>query len=800
MLISLHWIRDFVDLPREMDPRALAERFTRVTAEVDAVTEVHVGANGLIAALVRTVRAVADAPNLREVVLDVGGGRTATVVSAAPNLSIGLGVVLAPVGARTRETGEIRASKVAGRTSEGLILPGSAIGIELAQQEAVLLDRSVHPGTRLDAALFDDWLIEVDNKSITHRPDLWGHYGVAREIAAIVGAPLKAYPVVPISELASSALEPVSIAIADARACRRYCGIVLGGVPTQPAPLWMQLRLGRVGMRPISGLVDLTNYVMADLGQPMHAFDAAKVRRIEVDGASPEARFRTLDGVDRSLTRETLMIRCEGHDVALAGVMGGLETEVTESTRTLLLESANFDPATVRRTAARLGLRTEASARFEKGLDPAYAQLGIQRFMHFARMMYAELRLVSRFSDAHPRPLEPVEVRVSPRHVARAFGRAVSFVEAERVLAPLGFELREGADEWRVGVPSHRATHDVTTEVDVIEEVMRRIGYDTIAPAMPRVTMRRFEPNPVHALEHRSVDYFTSVHGFHEIHDYIWYDSTWLRKLEYDPGPCVELRNPAAASMQRLRRSLMPGLLAALDKNRFHFASLALLEVGSVFETNPAEDREFRHLGLVLAERGKHVEETLYSRMKGAIEGWSWTRVGHRATTQQANVPELRPWEAGNRTAAIVLDGSCVGDVGLVNVSLRRRMDEHLGAWGIAWAEIRLDQVATRAPLVEAISAIPPYPVVELDFSFLVPRTSRYSDLAGKLTAFTHPLLQRIRYVGSYEDDSAGDRKRSLTVRAVVGDLQRTLTETDVSGFRSEFERFLRSAGVEIRQ
>ncbi|MEK6798847.1 MAG: phenylalanine--tRNA ligase subunit beta, partial [Planctomycetota bacterium] len=569
MLVSFNWLRDFVELPADFDPRALAERFTRTAAEVDGVHCIAVAAQGLIAARIENVADLPGTGNRRLATLHVGGGKTVETVTIAPLLPVGRCVVYAPPGASIASLGELEAATVAGRTSTGMILPGEALGIEKAIQEAIVLGDEFAPGQELPAGGFDDWVMEIDNKSITNRPDLWGHYGIAREVAAILRFPLKPYPVTPAAELRPTALREIPIKIADATACPRYSGITVEGVPTQPAPLWMQLRLGHCGQRPISGLVDLTNYIMMDLGQPMHAFDAAKVDRVEVDRAKEGERFHTLDGVERTLVASDLMIQCTGRSVALAGVMGGLETEVGEATTSLLLESANFQGATIRRTARRLALRSEASARFEKSLDPANTVLAIQRFVHLARSMYPKLKLTSGLSDAYPRPMQPATVEVRPGHVARTMGREVSLEEARRALAPLGFSVTKHDTAWRVGVPTHRATGDVSIEADVVEEIARCVGYDSIEPAMPQVVVRQFPMNRLHELEQQTLRHLTGVHGFHEVQGYVWYDQTWLDRLGVDPGACLELRNPAAEGQHRLRRTLMPNLLAVAARNRF---------------------------------------------------------------------------------------------------------------------------------------------------------------------------------------------------------------------------------------
>lgn len=833
MLISLNWICDFVKLPPDLDPRALAERFTRTTAEVDDVRRIQVCARGLIAARVLNVAsglvpgASVQAPPTRGdatstpdekrriVTLDVGHGKTVETITAAPSIRTGRTVVYAPVGSSVAALGEIASTKVAGKPSAGLILPGEAIGIEKAVQEAIFLSNEFQPGQPLPAELFDDWVIEVDNKSITNRPDLWGHYGVAREIAAILshglqpartsaqakacGSLLKPYPIVALNELTDAKLPEVPIKIGDPRACRRYSGLIVEGVPTQPAPLWMQLRLGHVGQRPISGLVDLTNYIMLDLGQPMHAFDSAKVDRIEVDWAKDGERFKTLDGVERTLTRDDLMIQSRGKSVALAGVMGGLLTEVGEATTSLLLESANFDPATIRKTAKKLGLRSEASARFEKSLDTAHTVLGIQRFIHLARSMYPRLKVTSRLSDGFPNPHPPVTVSVNPRHVARTIGREVSVDKARQLLQPIGFELTTCDTHWTVGVPSFRATGDCSIEADIIEELARLIGYDAIAPTMPRVSVRSFAPNELHELEQSALRYFTSVHGFHEVQGYIWYDAVWLRRLAADPGPCVELANPAVEGSHQLRRTLVPGLLDAVTKNRFHFPALSLIELGSVFEKSDPQDGEFRHLGLILAQRGKRDEDELYARLKAAVAAWTWQRFARSASFSAATAAQDRPWEHPRRTAAVTINGAPAGRMSVIDVSLRWAMDEHLAAWSIAWAEMRLTGLEGLETPAEPLAVIPAFPLVELDFSIVVPKTTRYADVVAVLRRFDHPLLKLIRFVTSYEGEAIPTDRRSLTFRTVLSEDSRTLTDADSDAFRTGFERHLKSCGYCLR-
>ncbi len=802
MLISLKWIHDFVDLPANLTPEALGERFTLTCAEVEGVARVAIGADGLIAATVLEHEELPGSWNLRRAVLDVGNGRSVETVTAAPLLQRGIPVVYAPPGASLAAMGTIQETTVEGHRSVGMILPGDALGMALAVQTAVFLPPSVKAGEPLPSDLFDDWLIEVDNKSITHRPDLWGHYGIAREMAAMCRCELKPYPVVPIEELLPDELPTIPIEIDDPTLCPRYSGLRLRGVGGQAAPLWMQLRLGHVGLRPIDCLVDLTNYIMVELGQPMHAFDGDKVDRIEVGLGEPGSTFVTLDGVERILPKQALMILSNRRTIALAGIMGGLETEIRDETQSLLLESANFEPATIRRCAAALGLRTDASMRFEKSLDPANTVLAIQRFIHLARGEFPGMDVASRLSDGYPTPAAPIEVAVDPRFVARFMGHPIEAPEMIELLEPLGFTVREEDDQLRVQVPSWRATKDVSIDADVIEEIARYVGYNNIEPVLPESELRSFKMNAQHAFEQHSLQLLCEGMSFNEIHGYVWYDAAWNRRLGFDTGPCVELRNPAASGMERMRKTLLPGMLAAVERNRHHLEDFKLVEVGGVFLPHAAggEDEEQRHLGLIIARRQKSREDEILAELKGALEIWAAQTLRREIRFQPTPGDAHRPWEHPQKTAAVVVSNTLAGRASVLPLGLRRMMDEHLQPWSIVWAELRLDPLAALPRPEEKLRPVPAHPEVELDFSFLVDRPQRFSDVSERLRAFDHPLLRRITYVGSYEGQSVPAGQRSLTVRCRFGDSSRTLVDEDIAFFRSSFERHVEDCGWSLRR
>ena len=438
--------------------------------------------------------------------------------------------------------------------------------------------------------------------------------------------PLKPYAVTNPAELHRQDLPAVPIEIDDPEMCPRYSALVMKGLKAQPSPLWMQVRLALCGQRPIDLLVDLTNYIMLELGQPMHAFDGARIPNIQVAAAAAGEKFITLDGMTRKMPPNTLMIQCNRKSVAIAGIMGGAETEVTAKTDTVLLESANFDAATIRRAATAMGHRTEASARFEKSLDPANTVIGIARFHKLAGAELPDLQLASTLSDGYPAPrtIEPIELDCT--FAARIIGKAVPREEITRILTALEFKCQPDAEnKLRVTPPSYRATKDIEIEADLIEEVARFVGYNNIEPVLPIVSARYFERSPELAIEVRTLQNLCDGGEFVEVHDYIWYDDNWLSRLGFDPGECLTLKNPAADNCSRFRKTLMPGLIAMAEGNRHHFTRFQLAEIGSVFEADHStvEESQHRSLGLLTVQAGAKADAAVWDRLHIALEGWA---------------------------------------------------------------------------------------------------------------------------------------------------------------------------------
>ncbi len=830
MFLSLNWIKDFVDLPAEVAPHDLALRFTLTTAEVESVERVEPNFTGLLAARIMAVEPLPEhhppdqagknlaqdaepAPAISRCHADSGTGgklkrvtveadKRYTSLTTAPDIQVGDTVIYAPPGASIAGHA-VGTVDTTGRPSEGMIVAGQSIGLLVVGANAVFLPPSTEPGRPIDANLFDDWIIEIDNKSITHRPDCWGHYGVAREIAAMLGLPLKPYDVTSPAEFARPDLPAVPIEIDDAELCPRYTALVMKGLKAQPAPLWMQVRLAHCGQRPIDLLVDLTNYVMLELGQPMHAFDGARLPNIQVALAAPGERFITLDGMSRKMPSGTLMIQSNRKSVAIAGIMGGAETEVTAKTETVLLESANFDAATIRRAATGMGHRTEASARFEKSLDPANTVLGVGRFHKLAKAELPGLELASALSDCHPAPKPVQAIELDCDFASRIIGKAVTPEEIKKILTALEFKCEEveagAACKLRVTPPSYRATKDIEIEADLIEEVARFVGYNNIEPVLPKVSARFFEPSPELLIEEKTLDVLCRDGEFVEVHDYIWYDDEWLARLGLDAGECVTLKNPAAENCSRFRKTLMPGMIALAERNRHHHSRFQLAQVGSVFEPghSTVEESQHRSLGLVAVQGGSKAGAAVWDCLHSALDGWA--RRVLESSLEYRETKAGHPWEDADRVAEIAVAGRIVGRTTILPLACKQRIDERLKAWSIALAELNLTALADLIGRHEKLPAVPRHPQVRLDFSFLIDAATRCARVQGELSRFTHALLRRLAFVGAYEGGSVPEGRRSLTFRAEIGRDDRTLSDEDIRGFRADFTAFLSSHGMELR-
>ncbi|MEM7244297.1 MAG: phenylalanine--tRNA ligase subunit beta [Acidobacteriota bacterium] len=804
MKVSLEWLSEYVDLPADLEPKTLAHDLTMSTVEVEQVIHVAASLRDVVLGAVVSVRPHDEGKGLSVVEVDAGGA-TVQVVSAATNLREGLRVPFAGPGAivfdRDGNETTITETKVAGVESHGMICAGTElgqVGLLGSSDDGLAPDLAEwggEPGDDLAGVLgLDDVVLEIDNKSLTNRPDLWCHHGVARELAAIYDLPLKEPTVVaPPTEDGGLVVE-----IESPELCGRYTATLVEGVPVEAAPTWMRSRLARVDQRPINLLVDLTNYVMMSVGQPSHAFDARDVEGvIKVRPARPAESITLLDASSHELEERDLVIANAERAIALAGVMGG-EDAVRDDTASLLLEVASFDPTGVRRTATRHGLRTESSSRFEKGIDPARVDLGLGMLLALLGELCPDAK-VQATKDAFPRPAESVTVRVKVDTIERRLGQALGQERILGLLDRLGFSTVAEGGELVVSVPSWRATGDVSLPADIVEEVGRLHGYERFDFVPPRIELTEPVLQPRPRLSRRLLEYFAHRGQMREIKSAPWTHEKWLDASGLEE-PRLALATPPSPEERWLQASLVPPLLQAIASNLRWSTSFRVFELARVFRdeswattegSSESLPHQPRHLaGALVGDDAA----ALFLEAKGLLEGLR--RGVHVEDLRLVTGVEV-PWAEPAGCLGIAVGERVIGAVGVL-ASRTRRLADLRRAEAVVF-ELDVDALEPLPTRDNRYAALPLYPEVDYDVSFLVDRATtweRVVEVAGDVD----PLVRRVSFVDQYVGEQVSGDRKSVTLRLFLRSDEGTLVREQIDAAASQvMDRLKETLGAEIR-
>lgn len=829
MKVSVSWLRDFVEVT--LPPAEVARRLVDAGLEVEGVHAVGPKLDRVVVARIEARRPhpEADRLSLCEV---TDGTTTRSIVCGATNMQAGDKVALALEGASLPNGARIKRSRIRGQVSEGMLCSSRELGLGEEQAGILILPPDAPLGAPLGEVLaLEDAVFEI--KVYPNRPDILSVVGVAREVAAVTGAPLK-QPDLPRSRPGEIR---VPVVIADPADCFRYAGRRIDGVVVGPSPEWMQRRLEAAGMRPRNVVVDVTNYVMLELGQPLHAFDADTLEgpRIEVRRGRPGERLETLDGVDRVLDREILVIADAGGAVALAGIMGGEPTEVTDATRAVFLESASFAPALVRRGARRLGLATEASYRFERRVDPEGCVAALNR----AARLIAELAVsdpaareaaLAGGPDVYPAPAAPKRVGLSIAKLNRLIGLVppLDRESAAGYLERLDLPVTREADPDRltVAAPSYRV--DLERDVDLIEEIARLHGYDAVPYTLPRVRPAPDTRTAVSRLADAARDALVGC-GFSETISFAFIAPSGLERLGLAGGDPrrspIPIRNPLSVEMSVMRTTLVPGLLGAVEANlRQGARRMRLFEIGKVFLPRAGErlPTETTSLAAVLVgprdPAGWNRPETpadlfdatgVVERLAQALRasGLSVVPVGDgRPPAEPYLHPSVAGWleiATGRRGAANGHGGAgggvVVGSVGALHPDLAARLDlEGLPAFLI---ELSLDALAPHAAIRPTFRPIPRFPAVVRDLALILDVSRSAREVLDVARAERQPLLRDVTVFDVYEGPPvpAGQRSLGLTITYQADD--RTLTDEEVNRVHTRVtQRLVTALGAEIRR
>jgi phenylalanyl-tRNA synthetase beta chain len=763
MKFSYHWIKELVP-GLNVEPRELMRLITMKTAECEGLEPVGAALASASLARVTAVEWMEGSHNQIAVVETARYGKK-QVVCGAPNCRPGMLTVYVPAAPAI----------IQGVESDGMLASGLELGINRDHTGIVELDEEVLPTP--------DAVIEVDNKSLTHRPDLWGHYGMAREVAAISHQSLRD----PVKlDLLPRGPAAIGVEIEDLSLCPRYSALVFENVTVKPSPLWLQYRLEAIGLNAINNIVDVTNYVMAELAQPLHAFDADKLhgQTIFVRSARVAEQITALNEESYQLSPSNLVIADAEAPIALAGVIGGLHSAIDTGTRRIVLESACFHAVSVRKTSVALKLRTDASMRFEKSQDPVNTTRGLARALELLEQVSPGIRLVGGLADRKADLKTPPAIDLTVDWLTRKLGRSLNADEVRAILQSLDFGVAEkDAGHFSVTVPSWRATKDVSLKDDLLEEVGRMIGYDSITPRAPLIEAVVPPQNPMRRYQRR-VRNLAAAQGFTEVYNYSFISDEMARAFHFDPAVHLRVANPIASDQSLMRMSLLPGIRKNILDNSRHMTAFRLFEIGR--EIHPSRG--------ILPDEIPHLAAAIYAR-----EGDGSASLFELKRLAECLMPgcyveraPARSYEHPQRAVAVQWRGETAGRIFELHPALGVEGRAAILDLDLAILE-RLDKGDIR------YRALRRYPTSAFDLSVLADLRQPAGELERRLAAAAGDGLVEIQFVREYTGAPLPSDRKSVSFRLTVGAPDRTLSSEEVALIRDRVIGAMRQAGFELR-
>ncbi len=785
MNISLNWIRDFVDLPK-LSGAEIGWKVTVHTAEVEGVIDEAKKFENMFVGKILSITAHPNADKLRLVNVDLGS-KIHKLVCGGSNLAVGMSVAVATPGAVVQwhggETVTLELAKIRGEESYGMICAGEEIGMTEMQKtqssdDHAILDLSAlkaKPGTPLAEALgLNDTLLEIDNKSLTHRPDLWSHYGFAREMSAIFGKPLKKLE--PLLKMKpASGKEKLTIKIEDNKMCPRFSAAIMTGIKIEESPQWLKARLLAAGMNPHNNVVDVTNYVMLELGQPMHAYDRAVVGKdgFVVRAAKKGEKLVTLDETEQKLHEEDpLVCSLAGEPLGLAGIKGGLKSGISNDTTEIILESATFDPVVVRKSSVRHALRTDASQRFEKSLDPSMTETAIKRAINLLQELCPTAKVVSPITTVGTWKAKEIEITASPESICSKIGKKIATKEMVSILKALEFDVKIVGKSLKIIVPSHRATRDVNIEEDIVEEVARIHGYDQIDPVLPALPIKLPIENEERSFKHLTRTIFALGLGFTEVVNYSFYSKDRFEKCGLSEEGHIKILNYLSEDQTHMRRTLVPNMLANIAANERTFEKIQIFELGHTYDkTEDYMPREEKHLAAMVA-----MDSEPFYAAKGALEDYlnNFGVSAYQLIESKYPAPCAHP----KKCVDIVVRGKTIGQLFTLHPGTLKGYDIRKN---VAAFELRFSPLVQNGRAEKRFKALAKFPSMSFDVSVLVNKKTKVADLEKIIrSADAERIIESVTLFDIYEGKNIPEDKKSLSFSIEIRHPERTLLEQEL--------------------
>ncbi len=784
MFVSINWIKDFVDLEGQ-DLEQLIHRFTLSTAEVEDIIYKGSDMKDVVVAEIISCENHPDSDHLHVLKVDAGD-QIYDVVCGAPNARAGIKTAFVKEGGMVGGE-KIKAAKLRGIESHGMCCSERELGISDEHAGIMELDLALANGTDIKEVFpIEDVIFEVDNKSLTNRPDLWGHYGMAREFAALTGQHIKPLPTME-NDYTGDYMVPVEI---KSDLVYRYTSMRIENITKTVSPMAMRIRLFYCGMRGINLLADLTNYIMLELGQPTHAFDGRSIEKIVVATPDAEYDFKTLDGNDRHITTDTIMIQNNDTPVGIAGIMGGFDSEIVGNSNSVVLECANFDGVSIRKSASRMALRTDAAARYEKTLDPEMTLTAAKRFLYLLKEIDPECVCASGITDVYNKRYPEITIEFDKAYVDRYTGIDISSDRIETTLSQLGFEISRSGDTFTVKVPAWRATKDVTMKADIIEEITRIYGYDNFAikttksPLLPaKTTPRRLEEREVK-------DLLVKSYAMNEVHSRIWSDPDNLKELGLKVQENVRILG-ASGDNGYMRRSMLETLLPFVNNNKNYAPAFSIFEIGRAIHGTNAEGMadEHRMLGIAMYDK-VGTEKALYLRAVEIINTIA-SELKHKKASY-AKVEPMQAWQHPRNTSVICIGDTQIGDICTLHPSVLSNIGKNAS---VVCVEIDMDLLLSVEPADLKFDEPSKFPSMDYDLSLVIPAGVRFDDMAKCWETKKKKELKNVSVIDIYDKGQV----KSVTLRFTFELPDRTLTSEEVQKDIDKIMDELVKVGVKLK-
>ncbi|MDO8509824.1 MAG: phenylalanine--tRNA ligase subunit beta [bacterium] len=811
MLISYNWLKQYLNLPDSITPEEVGDRLKASTVEVEAVKKMGENLENIVVGKVVTAEKHPNADKLKLCQIDVGNEKI-QIVCGGSNVREGMLVALAKIGAKVKWHGEgelieLVLAKIRGVESFGMICASTEIGLggmfPLKDEKEILdlTDLNLKPGTALAAALnLNDAVLEIDNKSLSNRPDLWGHYGIAREVAVLMNKDLGEYKVLEIEKIKKAKMI-LNVEVKNTKLCPRYMAVAMSGIKVGPSPVWLSQRLGAVGVNSINNIVDITNYVMLDLGQPMHAFDAnlvsptsADKKNIIVRPAENGEKLKALDNNAYGLNNSDLVIADTVCVLALAGVIGGEGSAISDKTTTIIFESANFDATTIRKTSTRLNIRTDSAQRFEKSLDPNLCAVALKKAVMLVKEICPGAMVVSSVADEKKFSLTVGPIEIEKNLFTHKLGVVVPEKEILRILVKLGFGIKEKKNSWAVTIPTWRATKDVSIKEDIVEEVLRVYGYENIPSTLPEFNIGAPLANGLRQLERNVSDILVKQFAFTEVYNYSFVSGEQIQKMGDNLESYIELENPLAKDRPYLRRNLLPNLLANITTSIDNNNEVKIFEIGKVFRNNESGLRVQEKSDELLPRQDTWLTAVFVNK-KESVPYWQMRMVmdvlGQELGLEWETVleKEILNREHPTRTAMIRSNNKPCGVMGEIHPNVAK----HFGVdCRVGFLQLNLSTIHEEGKFVPvSYHSVSVYPAIERDLAIVMDNKISHAQILSTLNA-VDPLLKNINLFDVFSGGNIGEDKKSMAYRFTYIHPERTLTAGEVDVVQTKIMTILK--------